>query len=75
MSTKFRPQRGGLAEAMREVVEVENRDELAAHIGYPILRVVPYGGIDERIGWDTYVVVARYPYGDEIAGFTNGPLP
>lgn len=39
--------------------------------GWGELRSVePYGGVDSRIGWDTHIVM-----GDDVAGFTNGPVP
>ncbi len=87
MATKFREHRGGLAESMETVVEVETKADLAAHMRSKLapfgfnfedadLMVKPYGenGLpmhDERIGWDTYVVTIE---GYGVAGFTNGAL-
>lgn len=72
---KFRPQRGGLAEAMKEVVEVSGMDGLKAHlrsIGYlsegGVVRVEPYT-YDARIGWDTHLVTID----GNAVGFTDGP--
>ncbi len=77
---KFRPQRGGLAEAMREVVELDNLEQLKHHIRnmyhlgcgskLGVVKVEKYGsGIDERIGWDTHLVTLD---GSPV-GFTDGP--
>jgi hypothetical protein len=77
--TKFRPHRGGLAEAMAEVVEVTNIEELKIHIGkswpyYKLedladLTIEKYGeGIDH---WDTHIV---YSIEHGVFGFTDGPL-
>lgn len=84
---KFRPQRGSLHDAMKEVVELPDRAALLDHlrrIHEPIadfvsapdireesVRVEKYGhGIDERIGWDTHIVMID---GWGPAGFTDGP--
>lgn len=78
--TKFRFHRGSLADSMATVVEVDGRTALIDLLDDTIIRdlppkayavtVKPYGGIDERIGWDTYIVLV-----DEIpVGFTDGPL-
>ncbi len=46
----------------------------AGNPGPPITRetvhVASYGGVDERIGWDTYIVTLD---GFGVWGFTNGP--
>ena len=78
---RYRPHRGSLADAMLEAVELNGRDEFIAHLrkayasevnesGTNVV-VKKYGdGIDERIGWDTHIVlVAGNPY-----GFTDGPV-
>lgn len=36
-----------------------------------MILVKPYGGMDERIGWDTYIVTIE---GHGVYGFTDGPL-
>ena len=59
---------------MSEVREFDGTWEgLAAIVrsaGWGELRSVdPYGGLDSRIGWDTYIVI-----GDGVVGFTNGPV-
>ncbi|MGA0595392.1 hypothetical protein [Enterovirga sp. CN4-39] len=82
---KFRPQRGGLAEAMAEAVELPDRSALVAHInkqlegargstGAPLannanLVIEPYGGADPRIGWSRTFVVTLRDWG--IVGFTD----
>ena len=68
----FRPQRGGLSTAMREVREFDGTWEgLQALIQPHQLESVKSYGFDGRIGWDTYIVVAK-DWG--AAGFTNGPV-
>lgn len=32
--------------------------------------VIPYGGVDRRTGWDTWLVTVR----GNAVGFTNGPM-
>jgi hypothetical protein len=65
---------------MAEVIEVSGRQELVDHLRKVFMSEVNesgsnvtvknYGGIDERIGWDTHMVlVDGKPY-----GFTNGPV-
>lgn len=69
MSLKFRPQRGCLDDAMREVVEIDGRAGLLRVLnkelalwGFTVedadVRVEPYA-FDERIGWDTHIVTMR----------------
>lgn len=80
---KFRPQRGSLDAAMAEAQEFAGRAELVAHIteelapwGFVVtptmVHVEKYGGIDKRIGWDTYIVTVD---GYGVFGFTDGPAP
>lgn len=80
--TLYRPHRGSLATAMKEVVEITGRQELVDHLRKSYMNEVnesgsnvvveKYGtGIDDRIGWDTHIVTVNgFP-----DGFTNGPLP
>lgn len=76
---KFRPQRATLAEAMDEVCEVSDMADLKANIcriydwlpNLDDLVVKPYGLMDARIGWDTYIVHSP-KHG--VMGFTNRPL-
>jgi hypothetical protein len=68
---KFRPQRGGLEESMRETIEVADMKSLATHLGVDVERiVVRHYGFDSRIGWDTHIVTID----GEGVGFTDGPL-
>ena len=74
----YRDHKGGLSESMRTVVEVDTREELEAHVRkkFPDFReliIEPYG-FDDRIMWDTYIVVIRYE-NDPVkypVGFING---
>lgn len=61
---------------MAEVREWKTRGELQAVVGnYPIQDVKPYC-YDDRIGWDTYLVMVRWsPTQVGPIGFTNGPVP
>lgn len=61
----YRPQRGTLKEAMKEVVEVANLDELKAHLkkewNMNVEDVkIEYYTYDERIKWDTYLVTVDF---------------
>lgn len=69
---KYRPQRGLLADALAELVELEpTRESLAKHLSVApaSLNVYKYA-YDNRIGWDTHVVCV---YGQAV-GFSDGPL-
>lgn len=79
---KFREHRGSLSAAMETVIEVADRPALVAHIqallepwGLVVVdadvAIDKYGGFDERIGWDTHIVVVK---GLGVVGFTNGAL-
>jgi hypothetical protein len=83
VAVKFREHRGGLAESMQTVVEVEDFNALLDHLhklaepwqpnvppmNADTVHVEPYGGVDERIGWDTYIVTLK---GYGVLGFTDG---
>jgi hypothetical protein len=69
---KYRDHRGGLAESMETVREIEPTiDALAVILKVPssAITVEKYGGYDERIGWDTYLVCVE----GQPVGFTDGP--
>ena len=77
---KFRPQRGGLEESMREHVKFEGtRGALALLLihwfGYPH-EIKPeeikltHVGWDTRIGWDAYLVSIK----GEAVGYTDNTL-
>jgi len=80
---KYRPHRGSLDAAMSEVVTLPaNYASLLEHIrkdwsGWQVLEsinVQPYC-FDERIGWNTHVVMARFANKSVVpVGFTDGPL-
>jgi len=60
---KYRPQRGSLVEAMKEYVELPDRNALEEHVlktwsatRGPV-EVKPYCGADDRIGWDATFIV------------------
>ena len=83
----FRPHRRLLAEAMEEVVELEDKNALVSHIkyiwghfpnhGYDInldtIKVQKYG-FDARINWDTYIVTYEKGEHTHVEGFTDGPV-
>jgi hypothetical protein len=80
---KLRQHRGGLAESMATTVEIEATMPSLLAAMRPVMapwgvdltpdmvHVEPYGGIDKRIGWDTYIVTMD---GRGVYGFTDGPL-
>lgn len=78
--TRFRPHRGGLADALREVVEVNGRAGLLAHLkatgagpspfNPSKIRIEPYYGDDNRIGWKNVHIVDIDGYG--VLGFCEG---
>jgi hypothetical protein len=79
---KYRPHRGGLAEAMAEMVEVKDKAHLERYLlaSAPLWRpfesitIEPYSGADDRIGWDsTWIVMGRWNGKDYPIGFTDGP--
>ena len=75
---KFRPQRGGFAESMAEVVDIEpNLRALAdammnslstCMVFEPAIKVIPYC-YDDRNGWKTHIVTVD----GQAIGFTDGP--
>jgi hypothetical protein len=68
MKILYRPQRGGLAEAMKEVKKFSSVKEMTEYLveyhgnAFDASDVyISYYGYDERIGWETYIVtVSRY---------------
>jgi hypothetical protein len=79
-ATKFRWHRERLDDSMKTVVAVNSMEDLIAELkrGWPAsfndeskVTVEKYGdGIDERIGWDTHIVMVD----SGVAGMTDGPL-
>lgn len=81
---RYRPHRGGLAESAAETVELDGRSGLVKHLrqhwkDWPTVafsdsqvRVAPYGGDDDRIGWkDVHIVTID---GTGVQGFCEGPV-
>lgn len=84
---KFREHRGRLTDAMTTVVELTDRAALDEYLRkwfadycaaidlpcgpLPAVQVKPYA-FDDRIGWDTHIVVIE---GIGPVGFTDGPAP
>jgi hypothetical protein len=66
----FRPVRGGLAEAMAEVVEVRSLSELTKVLGAksPAKIEFKFQGYDARIGWNSFLITVN----GQAAGYTNG---
>jgi hypothetical protein len=82
----FRPHAGSLLDAMRSVRVISNKNALVDIIKEFLcslgrnssddpsvfdIKVESYGGYDDRIGWNTYIVT----YGTWVIGFLSGPLP
>ncbi len=68
---KYRPQRGTLDEAMKEVVELPaTKAALASYLEQPpeLVQVKSYC-YDARIDWETFIVLVN----GEPFGFTDGP--
>ena len=69
-----------LDDSMQTVIEIKSKAELREHIlkvddWAPLagkLTIEKYGTkpLDERIGWDTHIVM----WNKTVMGFTNGPL-
>ena len=79
-SFKFRPQRGGLSEAMAEVKTFQSKNELVdfiieslkefghgCQINEDTVKIMKYVE-DKRIGWDTHIVTLE---GYGVFGFTD----
>lgn len=83
----YRPHRGSLDEAMRSVIEVFSFDQLVRHMRREVHHMeniypaddlptvdntkLEHMGLDERIGWDTYLVTVN----GKAWGYTNGVPP
>lgn len=69
---QVRPHRGSLAEAMSQSAFIPaTTDAIARHfdVSGPIT-VAPYGGVDPRTGWNTYLICSD----GRPCGFADGPL-
>jgi hypothetical protein len=80
---KYRPHRGGLEEAMKEVVEVSSMSDLKVVIykqwpfDYNVMEIqCTYYGYDERIDWDTWMILAKFDNKGNWfpIGYTNGDI-
>jgi len=79
---KYRDHKGGLAEAMKTVIEVSSIDEIKAHLneswnqfGKTVEEIkFRYVGYDDRIDWETFYVLQRFKGETEftVAGMSNG---
>ena len=77
---KFREHRGGLAESMETVVELDSRGKFLEYFKHLILKSGFDGGTlsfseygyDKRIGWNTYLVCLE---GYGVLGMLDGPPP
>ena len=80
---KFREHRSLLVDSMETVKEFDGKKDLIEHLQKDLDRwgvgkydlseitIEKYGnGIDDRIGWDTYIVHLE---GYGVLGFTDGP--
>lgn len=75
---KYREHRGNLKSSMETTIEIEGTKESLYNVildsydcTIDMLHVSPYGGIDERTGWDTHIVTVD---GYGVFGFTDGDL-
>jgi hypothetical protein len=78
---KFRPHKGQLADSLAEMIEVNGRDGLIAHIRKELapfemddfddraLHIQLYYGDDDRIGWKNVSIVTLDGYG--VIGFVE----
>jgi hypothetical protein len=78
--SKFREHRGGLDESLATTVRLYTYPALLKHVrgllapwGVRVdkLKIESYYGYDDRIGWDTYIVILE---GYGVVGFTDGPV-
>jgi hypothetical protein len=70
---KYREHRGGLADSMKTVREIQpSLGALAIALKVPpsAITVNKYGDYDKRIGWDTHIVCVN----GSPTGFTDGPV-
>lgn len=79
---KVREHRGGFADSMATVAEIEPTKEALAKfiseredrsVKTSHVKVSKYG-FDNRIGWNTYIVESKEENEWGVFGFTDGPL-
>ena len=80
---KLRQHRGSLAESLATTVVIEATkpallvvvksflSSYGVDVTEEMLSVTPYGGVDKRTGWDTYIVTVD---GYGVYGFTDCPI-
>lgn len=73
--TLYRPHRGSLAEAMKEVMEVTSLQGIREYYikrGFSVEEPLTckWYAFDKRINWDTWIVCEN----GKALGFSNGPL-
>lgn len=66
----FRRHRQFLDDALKTTVDITSIDHIQKLYPGSEIKIEKYGGIDERCGWDTYIVTQD----GKACGFTNGPL-
>lgn len=72
MPMKYRPNRGGLEESMKEIKEFDSIHQLAAHLECAVvdISIEPYYVyLDERTGWPATCIVYKQLY---VPGFNPG---
>lgn len=74
----YRPQTGGLAEAMEQVQEFDSEEALLSYLTSRYKRYqeelvfrTEHQGFDERINWDTWHIILE---GWGPCGYTNEPV-
>ncbi len=79
---KYRDHRGSLKQSMKTVIEVSSIDDIINHLNSvsfykKVVKIkFEYACYDERIGWNTYYVLAKYKgeRGFKVAGMADGKL-
>jgi len=79
---KYRDHRGSLADSMETVREVYTVEEIMRHLneyfnlfGRTVIEIkFSHQGLDDRIGWDTWLVLQRLDNEDffTVAGMSDG---
>lgn len=79
---KYRDHRGGLAESMKTVREIETIEDIRTHLDFLFFEFseeveeikVKHVGLDHRNGWDTYYVLFRLKGEDifYVGGMSDG---
>lgn len=71
---RYRDHRGTLADSLKTTQHLHSVDDIKKHLfrvyGDGEIKVESYGGVDDRCGWDTYIVT----HNGNAMGFTDGPV-